>query len=342
MPLVFGQILAYAANIATNTMGSPVKDFSITVPPFWTHSQRQALLDAAKIAGVNVLSLINQNAAIALNFGIERTFKEPEHVIFYDMGASNLQVSLYKFTSSEDKKKKTFSGAQLLAQAWDDTLGGRAFDQAIVDYVLSKVQKEKKITVEAKGLVKLQKAVKKAKEILTANKDTTLGVDSLVPDFDLRMKITREEVEGLFTDLFVRALEPVKRVLATSGLTVEQINAIEIVGGGVRIPKIQQLLQEHFNREQLDKHLNGDEAAVFGAALYAASISAQHRTREFKFKDAQFGHFPILVSKTGGITPEDLTATEESTEQAQAEEEEDDSDASSMLLLLLPPLACRN
>jgi hypoxia up-regulated 1 len=116
---VIAQLLSYASNIAAAEMGSPVKDFSITVPPYWTHSQRQALLDAAKIAGINVLALVNQNAAIAFNYGIERNFGQGEYVIFYDMGASDLTVSLYKFTSSEVKKRGetvVVSSAQLIAQ----------------------------------------------------------------------------------------------------------------------------------------------------------------------------------------------------------------------------------
>jgi hypoxia up-regulated 1 len=306
---VLAQVLSYAGQIAASSAGHTIKDVAITVPNYFTQAQRVAVVDAAKLANLNVLALINQGAALALQYGIERTFEpeKPQHVIFYDMGASNLQVSLFKFTGVLDKKNKPVGGAQLLAQAWDDNLGGRSFDQKIVEHFLKEIE-AKGHRLDGRGLVKLQRAVKKAKEVLSANKESHVSVESLTSDFDFRSVITRDVAEELFTPLLERAVEPLKRVLAAAQLDLSQIDAIELFGGAIRVPKLQEKLKEFLQREQLDKHLNGDEAAVFGAALHAASVSAQHRTREFRLKDAQLSHFPVLVTKEGA----DVEAVEES------------------------------
>eukprot|EP01122_Echinamoeba_exundans_P006651 TRINITY_DN1917_c0_g1_i2.p1 TRINITY_DN1917_c0_g1~~TRINITY_DN1917_c0_g1_i2.p1 ORF type:complete len:688 (-),score=208.90 TRINITY_DN1917_c0_g1_i2:23-2086(-) len=238
------------------------------------------------------------------------------------MGASDLQVSLFKFTGVLDKKNKPVGGAQLLAQAWDDTLGGRSFDQKIVEHFLKEIE-AKGHRLDGRGLVKLQRAVKKAKEVLSANKESHVSVESLTADFDFRSVITREVAEELFAPLLERAIEPLKRVLAAAQLDISQIDAVELFGGAIRVPKLQEKLKEFLQREQLDKHLNGDEAAVFGAALHAASVSAQHRTREFRLKDAQLSHFPVLVTKEGDA---EVEPTEESTASQNNNTEETDSE----------------
>lgn len=325
-------MLSYAGSIAATSAGHTVKDVAITVPNYFTQAQRVAVLDAAKLANLNVLALINQGAALALQYGIERTFEpeKPQHVIFYDMGASDLQVSLFKFTGVLDKKNKAVGGAQLLAQAWDDTLGGRSFDQKIVEHFLKEIS-AKGHKLDGRGLVKLQRAVKKAKEVLSANKESHVSIESLTSDFDFRSVITREIADELFAPLFERALEPLKQVLTAAKLDIEQIDAFELFGGGIRVPKLQDKLREFVKREQLDKHLNGDEAAVFGAALHAASVSAQHRTREFRMKDAQLSHFPVLVTKEGddaAAAAAEPAAEEAAAPGAAAEEEIEGDDAS--------------
>jgi hypoxia up-regulated 1 len=315
---VLAQLLAKARQYASTEAGAPVKDCAITVPYYWSHAQRQALLDAAHLAGFNVLSLLNQNMAIALKFMTDRDFADgPANVVFYDMGTSDLQVSLYRFESVKGKgKTKWVNNATLLATASDSSLGGSTFDSAIVEMWLEKLKEKFGADFEfpPQTITKLQKQAKKTKEILSANKESHVAIESLLADFDFRASITRDEFERRTSQLVERALVPLKTVLDAAGLTPQQIDLFEMFGGGARIPKIQDTLKAFLNPVQLSRHLNTDEAAAFGAAIFAASKSSQHRVKEFIAKDGSNAHFPILVRATdaaGKPLVEDSSETEE-------------------------------
>lgn len=318
---VLSQLLAKARQYASTEAGSPVKDCAITVPFYWSHAQRQALLDAAHLAGFNVLSLLNQNMAIALKFMTDRDFPDgPANVVFYDMGTSDLQVSLYRFDSTQGKgKSKWVNNATLLATASDNSLGGSAFDSAIVEMWLEKLKEKfgKDFVFPPQVITKLQKQAKKTKEILSANKESHVVIESLLGDFDFRASVTREEFERRTAGLVERALAPLKTVLDAAGLTPQQIDFFEMFGGGARIPKIQDTLKAFIQPVQLSRHLNTDEAAAFGAAIFAASKSSQHRVKEFIMKDGSYAHYPILVRATdaaGKPLVEDETNEDETTD----------------------------
>jgi len=299
---ILSQLLAKARQYATTEAGAPVKDCVITVPYYWSHAQRQALLDAANLAGFNVLSLLNQNMAIALKFMTDRDFEEgPQHVVFYDMGTSDLQVSLYRFESQKGRgKTKWVNNATLLATAGDNSLGGSAFDSAIVDVWIQKLKDKfgPEFVLPPQAVTKLQKQAKKTKEVLSANKESHIAIESLLPDFDFRASINREEFEKRTEALVERALAPLKSVLEAANLSPQQLDLFEMFGGGARIPKIQDTVKAYIQPVQLSRHLNTDEAAAFGAAIFAASKSSQHRVKDFNAKDGSNAHYPVIIKAT--------------------------------------------
>lgn len=299
---VLSQLLAKARKYATAEAGTAVKDCVITVPYYWSHAQRQSLLDAAALGGFNVLSLLNQNMAIALKFMTDRDFNDaPANVVFYDMGTSDLQVSIYRFDSQKGKGlTKWVNNATLLATSSDESLGGSAFDSAIVDIWVEEMKKKfgHDFVLPPQAITKLQKQAKKTKEILSANKEARASIESLVPDFDFKTSITRDTFEKKTEGLVERSLETLKRALEQAKLSPQEIDFFEMFGGGARIPKIQDALKTFIHPVALSRHLNTDEAAAFGAAIFAASKSSQHRVKEFNAKDGSFAHFPILVRAT--------------------------------------------
>lgn len=298
---ILSQLLAKARQYATAEAGAAVKDCVITVPYYWSHAQRQALLDAANLAGFSVLSLVNQNMAIALKFMTDRDFADgPANVVFYDMGTSDLQVSVYRFESQKGKgKTKWVNNATLLATASDSSLGGSAFDSKVVNMWVDKLKAKfgADFVLPPQAMTKLQKQAKKTKEILSANKETQAAIESLLPDYDFRASVTREEFERQTDELVVRSLAVLKNAIESAGLTPAELDLFEMFGGGARIPKIQDALKAYLNMP-LSRHLNTDEAAAFGAAIFAASKSSQHKVKEFNAKEGSHALYPILVRAT--------------------------------------------
>lgn len=284
-----GMLLNYAKETATKSSGFSIKDCVITVPMFWTQSQRQALLDAAQLAGLHVLSLINENSAAALNYASGREFSEqPQHVIIYDMGATSTKVALVQFKANVDSKtNKTTPQITILQQAWDTTLGGKQYDDRLVQHLIQEIKKAGGPDITKEGsprlYARLLKEAVKIKEILSANTATRVYLESLTSDFDFKGDITRQKFEELCEDLNQRATAPLQQILQATNITT--FDGVEIIGGGVRVPRVQEVLAKFMNRSDLDKHLNGDESSVMGATFYAATLSSSFRVKEFKLKD---------------------------------------------------------
>ncbi|XP_022976698.1 heat shock 70 kDa protein 17-like [Cucurbita maxima] len=278
---LLAMILAYASNLAEFHSKVPVKDAVISVPPYFGQAERRALLQAAQLAGINVLSLINEHSGAALQYGIDKNFaNESRHVIFYDMGSSNTYAALVYFSSYNAKEYgKTVSVNQFQVKdvRWDPELGGQNMELRLVEYFADQFNKQVGNGVDVrnhpKAMAKLKKQVKRTKEILSANTAAPISVESLYDDRDFRSTITREKFEELCGDLWEKSLLPVKELLKHSGLKMDDIYAVELIGGATRVPKLQAKLQEFLGRNELDKHLDADEAIVLGAALHAANLS---------------------------------------------------------------------
>uniref|UniRef100_A0A803LEZ8 Uncharacterized protein n=1 Tax=Chenopodium quinoa TaxID=63459 RepID=A0A803LEZ8_CHEQI len=278
---MLAMILSYALDLAEFHSKVAVKDAVITVPPYFGQSERKAVIQAAQLAGVNVLSLINEHSGAALQYGIDKKFaNDSKYVVFYDMGATSTYAALVYFSAYDTKDYgKTLSANQFQVKdvVWNAELGGQHMELRLVEYFADEFNKQLENGVDVrkfpKAMAKLKKQVKRTKEILSANTVAPISVESIHDDRDFRSSITREKFEELCEDLWAKALIPLKEVLQNSGLRADEVSAVELIGGATRVPKLQAKLQEFLGRKQLDKHLDADEAIVLGAALHAANLS---------------------------------------------------------------------
>ncbi|KAG8059661.1 hypothetical protein GUJ93_ZPchr0002g25206 [Zizania palustris] len=276
---IVAMVLHYAAGLAEAHVGSPVRDAVVAVPPYFGQAERRALTQAAQLAGVNVLALINEHAGAALQYGIDKDFSNgSRHVIFYDMGSGSTYAALVYYSAYNAKefgKTKSVNQFQVKDVRWNSKLGGLEMEMRLVNYFADQFNKQNGVDIlqSPKAMAKLKKQVKRTKEILSANTAAPISVESLYNDLDFRSIITREKFEELCEDLWEQALTPVKEVLTHSEMKIDDIYAVELIGGATRVPKLQAKLQEFLGRSDLDKHLDADEAIVLGASLHAANLS---------------------------------------------------------------------
>ncbi|KAK7302508.1 hypothetical protein RJT34_13398 [Clitoria ternatea] len=278
---LLAMVLGYAASLAEFHSKIPIKDAVIAVPPYMGQAERRGLAVAAQLAGIDVLSLINEHSGAALQYGIDKDFSnESRHVIFYDMGSTSTYAALVYYSSYKTKEfGKTVSVNQFQVKdvRWNPELGGQHMELRLVEYFADQFNAQIGGGVDVrkfpKAMAKLKKQVKRTKEILSANTAAPISVESLHGDVDFRSTITREKFEELCTDIWEKSILPVKEVLEHSGLSGDQIYAVELIGGATRVPKLQAKLQEFLGRKELDRHLDADEAIVLGAALHAANLS---------------------------------------------------------------------
>jgi len=272
---------------------SMIRDCVITVADFWTTKERRALQNAADLAGLNVLSLINENSAAALHYGVERNYdiNKTENFILYNMGSTSTKVSVVKcdayLKTITKRKNKTVGQVTVLSQAWDETLGGNSFDMVLVSQLKAAAEEQLKtdLSQNFRAMGRLREAAKKGKFKLSANKETTVRITSLYEDEDFSHKVLREDFWSNSQSLFDRVLAPVDIALERSGLTKDDIENIVLMGGGSRLPKIQEMLVEYLDGKPLKRDLNTDEASALGAAFRAANESTTFRVRQIGFVD---------------------------------------------------------
>ena len=276
---------------------------SITVPNYFSQAERQAILDSAELAGLNVFSLINENTAAAIQYGIDRTYTNetaPHIVLLYNMGASSTKVSIVHFTARQvkestfSKKNKTEGALEVLSLGYDEKLGGQYFEDVIVNKVLDHVDEQLKakgksggesVRSNARAVAKVRSAADKAKNVLSANQDTHIHLASLVHDMDFKLHITRDQFYEWAAELIQRVPLPIEQALKDANLTSDQLHAVAIIGGGVRVPAVQQAIKAATGVPILTQSLNGDEAMAMGAEFKAIELSKQFKTRGFTVED---------------------------------------------------------
>jgi heat shock 70kDa protein 4 len=277
-------------------LNAPVSDCVITVPGWFTDIQRRAILDASVIAGLNCLRLVNDLTATALGYGITKTDlpeDKPKNVVFCDIGHSSYSVSVVSFI----KGQLTVRGT-----AYDRHFGGRNFDQVIVERLAAEFKEKYKIDVFSnnKALFRLRTAAEKCKKVLSANPQSPVNIESIMDDKDVATIVTRTDFEEWATETLVRVEEPLKAALEASGLTLEDIDSVEVVGGSTRVPAIKNAISKFFGKD-VSTTLNQDEAVARGAALQCAMLSPVFKVREFRVHDVL--HYPIKM--TWAATPEE-------------------------------------
>jgi heat shock protein 1/8 len=262
---ISSMVLTKMKETAEAFMGKKVTDAVITVPAYFNDSQRQATKDAGKIAGLNVLRIINEPTAAALAYGLDKKAKGEQNILIFDLGGGTFDVSLLTIDEGIFEVKAT---------AGDTHLGGEDFDNRMVNYFVAEFKRKYKhdISTNQRALRRLRTACERAKRTLSTQTQASIEIDSLHEGIDFYTSITRAKFEELCIDLFRSTLDPVEKVLRDSKLDKKSINEIVLVGGSTRIPKVQELLKDFFNGKELNKTINPDEAVAYGAAVQAAIL----------------------------------------------------------------------
>ncbi|QRW08367.1 heat shock protein HSP70 family protein [Ceratobasidium sp. AG-Ba] len=270
-------------DIAAIEVKATPSDVVISVPGWYNDVQRRAVLDAAHIAGLNPLRLINDTTAIALGYGITKTdLPEPDaprNVVFVDIGHSNYSVAVVAFAKGQLAVKST---------TYDRNFGGRNIDMALVKHFAAEFKEKYKIDVlsNPKAVFRLITACEKLKKVLSANAEGNLSVESIMNDIDASSKLNREQFEELIAEPLSRMTAPLQEALAEAGLTPDQVHSIELVGGSSRVPAIRARIRDFFGaNRQLSSTLNADEAVCRGATFACAMLSPVFRVREFNVQD---------------------------------------------------------
>ena len=263
---ISSMILTKMKEIAENYIGSKVTEAVITVPAYFNDSQRQSTKDSGKIAGLNVLRIINEPTAAAIAYGLDKKGGEEQNILVFDCGGGTFDCSVLSIEDGVFEVKAT---------AGDTHLGGEDFDNRMVDYFVREFKRKsrKDITVSNRALRRLKTACERAKRQLSSSSQAYIEIDSLFDGVDLNTTLTRARFEEMNIDLFRKCMAPVDKVLKDSKLSKSQIHEVVLVGGSTRIPKIQELLTDYFNGKELCKSINPDEAVAYGATVQAAILS---------------------------------------------------------------------
>lgn len=257
-----------------------ISDVVISVPSWYTQAQRHAVSDAAKVAGLNPVRIVNDLTAAAVGYGVFKTdFEEDKtlNIAFVDIGHSSYEVSVASLKKGDLK---------VLGMAHDKYFGGRDFDYAIANHFADEVDAKFKVKVREnpKAVSRILSSAEKLKKILSANTQAPFNVESVLPDVDFTSTMTREKLEELIAPLLERVEGPIDRALKQAGLAKDQIDFVEVIGGGSRVPILKQKISECFGKD-LSYHLNQDEAIARGATFICAIHSPTLRVRQFKFTD---------------------------------------------------------
>lgn len=264
---ISSMVLTKMKETAESYLGKKVTNAVITVPAYFNDAQRTATKDAGRIAGLNVLRIINEPTAAALAYGMDKNLSGEKNVLIFDLGGGTFDVSILEITEG--------SLFEVRATAGDTHLGGEDFDNRMVNHFVEEFKRKhrKDIRSNPRALRRLRTACERAKRTLSSNTEANIEIDALHEGIDFYSRITRARFEELCIDLFRSCLEPVEKALRDAKLDKSRINEIVLVGGSTRIPKIQKLLQDFFNGKELNKSINPDEAVAYGAAVQAAILS---------------------------------------------------------------------
>uniref|UniRef100_A0A452UTA6 Heat shock protein 105 kDa n=1 Tax=Ursus maritimus TaxID=29073 RepID=A0A452UTA6_URSMA len=288
---ITAMLLTKLKETAENNLKKPVTDCVISVPSFFTDAERRSVLDAAQIVGLNCLRLMNDMTAVALNYGIYKQDlpgldEKPRIVVFVDMGHSAFQVSACAFNKGKLK---------VLGTAFDPFLGGKKFDEKLVEHFCAEFKTKYKLDAKSKirALLRLYQECEKLKKLMSSNStDLPLNIECFMNDKDVSGKMNRAQFEELCADLLQKIDVPLHSLMEQTQLRVEDVSAVEIVGGTTRIPGVKEKIARFFGKD-ISTTLNADEAVARGCALQCAILSPAFKVREFSITDAV--PFPISL-----------------------------------------------
>ena len=265
-PEISSMILNKMKTAADEYLGQKVTKAVVTVPAYFNDSQRQATKDAGKIAGLEVLRIVNEPTAAALAYGLDK--KKDETIAVYDFGGGTFDISILEVGEGVVEVKSTNG---------DTHLGGDNIDQRIIDWIVDEFIKDQGIDLskDKMALQRLKEAAEKAKMELSTTLETEINLPFVTADASgpkhLNMKLTRAKFEGLVEDILQRSVEPCKLAIRDAGVNPEEINEVVLVGGSTRIPRVQQIVKDLFKRDP-HKGVNPDEVVAIGAAIQAGVL----------------------------------------------------------------------
>jgi molecular chaperone DnaK len=274
-PEISAMILQKMKQTAEDYLGQTVTKAVITVPAYFNDSQRQATKDAGKIAGLDVLRIINEPTAAALAYGLDK--KKDEKIAVFDLGGGTYDISvleLYDVDGSRQFEVKSTNG--------DTHLGGDDFDQRVIDWIVGEFKRDQGIDLskDPMALQRLKEAGEKAKMELSSTNATDINLPFITADQTgpkhLNYQLTRSKFEQLVDDLITRTLEPMRKALKDAGLEPKDIDEVLLVGGSTRIPKIQEEVKKFFGKDP-NKGVNPDEVVAIGAAVQGAVLTGEQK-----------------------------------------------------------------
>src|SRR5579863_3395844 len=274
-PEISAMILQKMKQTAEDYLGTKVEKAVVTVPAYFNDSQRQATKDAGKIAGLDVLRIINEPTAAALAYGLDK--KKDEKVAVFDLGGGTYDISvleLYDVEGSRQFEVKSTNG--------DTHLGGDDFDQRVIDWLVSEFKRDQGIDLskDPMALQRLKEAAEKAKMELSSAPTTDINLPFITADQSgpkhLNYTLTRAKLEQLVDDLIKRTIPPMELALKDAGLKPTEIDEVLLVGGSTRIPKVQDIVKKFFGKEP-NKGVNPDEVVAIGAAVQGAVLTGEQK-----------------------------------------------------------------
>jgi molecular chaperone DnaK len=266
-PQISAEVLRKMKKTAEDYLGHEVTQAVITVPAYFNDSQRQATKDAGKIAGLEVLRIINEPTAAALSYGVDKSDKTDRKIAVYDLGGGTFDVSIIEIADVDGEKQ-----IEVLSTNGDTFLGGEDFDQRIMDYLVSEFKKESGVdlTKDVLALQRLKESAEKAKIELSSSAQTAVNLPYITADSSgpkhMNITITRAKLENLVDELIARSIKPCEIAIKDAGVSKSDIDEVILVGGMTRMPKVQEAVEKFFGKAPR-KDVNPDEAVAVGAAI---------------------------------------------------------------------------
>jgi len=272
-PQISAEVLRKMKKTAEDYLGKEVTQAVITVPAYFNDSQRQATKDAGKIAGLEVLRIINEPTAAALAYGVDKEDKRDRKIAVYDLGGGTFDISIIEIANIEGEKQ-----IEVLSTNGDTFLGGEDFDQVLMDHLVDEFKKESGVDLKKDmlALQRLKEAAEKAKIELSSTASTGVNLPYITADASgpkhLNVTISRAKFENMVETLIQRSIEPCKIAMKDAGVTAADIDEVILVGGQTRMPKVQEAVEALFGKAPR-KDVNPDEAVAAGAAVQGAVLA---------------------------------------------------------------------
>ena len=272
-PQISAEVLRKMKKTAEDYLGYEVTQAVITVPAYFNDSQRQATKDAGKIAGLEVLRIINEPTAAALAYGVDKADKRDRKIAVYDLGGGTFDVSIIEIANVEGDKQ-----IEVLSTNGDTFLGGEDFDQRIMDFLVDEFKKESGVDLknDILSLQRLKEAAEKAKIELSSSASTSVNLPYITADASgpkhMNITISRSKLESLVDELIQRSVGPCQTAIKDAGVSIADIDEVILVGGMTRMPKVQETVEKLFGKAPR-KDVNPDEAVAAGAAIQGAVLA---------------------------------------------------------------------